>query len=66
MTIKPTPTLNLKHHTNQIERTVKSFMNYGRAIADISFRSRTSTGAQGVQYQVKGNATEWSVRKYML
>ncbi|HIE78017.1 MAG TPA: hypothetical protein EYP92_04255 [Candidatus Thioglobus sp.] len=53
MTIKPSSNLTLKHPINPINRTIKSFMNFGRTIADISFQSTTSTGVKGVQYLVK-------------
>jgi len=53
MTIKTAPNLSSKHYISSIEKTVKSFMNFGRTIADISFQSTTSTGVKGVQYLVK-------------
>ena len=53
MTIKTAPNLSPKHYISSIEKTVKSFMNFGRTIADISFQSTTSTGVKGVQYLAK-------------
>ena len=53
MTIKTAPNLSPKHYISSIEQTVKSFMNFGRTIADISFQYTTSTGVKGVQYLVK-------------
>jgi hypothetical protein len=53
MTIKTAPNLSPKHYISSIEQTVKSFMNFGRTIADISFQSTTSTGVKGVQYLAK-------------
>ena len=53
MTIDSTTTINPTHPRYPIEQTVKSFMNSGKTISDLSFQSTTSTGVKGIHYLVK-------------
>jgi len=53
MTIDSITTINPTHPRYPTEQTVKSFMNAGKTISDLSFQSTTSTGVKGVQYLAK-------------
>ena len=53
MTIDSITTINPTHPRYPTEQTVKSFMNSGKTISDLSFQSTTSTGVKGVQYLAK-------------